>query len=64
MTAKETTASPLPDAATLERLATEANAELLPFRDRMPPDAYADARASCVDRLVRDRYGLPVVALE
>ena len=52
------------DAATLAGLATEADAELTPFRDRMPADAYARARAACVDRLIRDRFALPVVAFE
>ena len=52
------------DAGTRTGLAGEADDELRAFRDRMPPEAYADARAACVDRLIRDRYGLPVVALE
>ena len=46
------------------RLAEEADAELQAFRDRMPAEAYAGARTACIDRLVRDRYGLPVVTLE
>jgi hypothetical protein len=29
----------------------------------MAPDAYARARAAAVDRLVRERFGLPTVAL-
>jgi len=52
------------DAGTRAGLTEEADDELRAFRDRMPPDAYADALAACVDRLIRDRYGLPVVALE
>jgi hypothetical protein len=52
------------DAATLAGFATEADSELAPFRDRMPADAYARARAACVDRLIRDRFSLPVVAFE
>jgi hypothetical protein len=52
------------DAATLSALAAEADAELHAFRDRMPAEAYAAARSACVDRLLRDRYALPVVALE
>jgi hypothetical protein len=52
------------DAATLDGLATEADAELAPFRDRMPPDAYARAHMACIDRLIRDRLSLPVVSFE
>jgi len=52
------------DAATLTALAAEADAELAPFRDRMPADAYAHARAACIDRLMRDRFSVPVVAFE
>ena len=52
------------DTATVAALRTEADAELAPFRDRMPPDAYGRAQAACVDRLVRDRFSLPVVAFE
>lgn len=52
------------DAATLAGLTAEADAELAPFRDRMPPDAYARAQTACVDRLVRDRFSLPTVAFE
>jgi hypothetical protein len=52
------------DAATLDELGTEADAELTPFRDRMPPDAYARAHKACVDRLIRDRLSLPVVSFD
>lgn len=52
------------DGATLAGLATEADAELTPFRDRMPSDAYARAHAACIDRLIRDRCALPVIAFE
>jgi hypothetical protein len=52
------------EAGTREGLAEAADEELRAFRDRMPPEAYANARAACVDRLIRDRYGLPIVALE
>jgi len=52
------------DAATFKALATEADGELAPFRDRMPADAYARAHASCIDRLVRDRFSLPVIAFD
>lgn len=52
------------DAPTVAGLRTEADAELAPFRDRMPQDAYDRALAACVDRLVRERCSLPVVAFE
>jgi hypothetical protein len=52
------------DAGTLAGLATEADAELAPFRDRMPAEAYARAHTACVDRLIRDRFTLPVIAFE
>ena len=52
------------DAATREALAAEADAELAPFRDRMPADAYARARTASIDRLIRDRFSLPVIAFE
>ena len=52
------------DAATLGTLAADADAELAPFRDRMPADAYSRAHAACIDRLIRDRLSLPVVAFE
>jgi hypothetical protein len=52
------------DAVSLSGLATEADAELAPFRDRMPAEAYARAHAACVDRLIRDRFTLPVIAFE
>ena len=43
-------------------LSGEAEAELSPFRDGMSPDAYARAREAAIDRLVRERYNLPLVA--
>lgn len=49
------------DAAALEQLGAEADAELAPYRDRMPPDAYRRSRAACVDRLLRDRLRLPII---
>ena len=42
----------------------EADAELAPFRARLARDEYDRARAACVDRLVRERYRLPSIALE
>jgi hypothetical protein len=52
------------DAATLKRLGSEADAELLPFRDRMPRDAFEQSRRACIDRLIRERARLPVIAYE
>ncbi len=52
------------DPGTLQRLGVEADAELAPFRDRMPRDAYDQSREACIDRLVRDRFRLPVLAYE
>jgi hypothetical protein len=52
------------DPPTLSALGAEADTELAPFRSRMAADAYDRARAACVDRLVRDRFSLPVVAFE
>lgn len=42
----------------------EADAELAPFRARLARDEYDRAHAACVDRLVRERYRLPSIALE
>jgi hypothetical protein len=42
--------------ATLER---EADAELEPFRERMPDDAYRQSRRQSLYQLVRQRFGLP-----
>jgi hypothetical protein len=52
------------DAETLDALAAEADAELAPFRTRLPPDAYDRSRQACIDRLLRERAKLPVIALE
>jgi hypothetical protein len=45
-------------------LAAEADEELSPFRARLAPEAYAQSRRALVDRLVREKRGLPVVAFE
>ena len=52
------------DGATLDRLAAEADAELSPFRDRMLPDAYAQSRQACIDRLIREWARLPTISLD
>jgi len=50
------------DEAARAILAREADEELAPFRTSMRPEAFARARDSAIDRLVRERYQLPVVA--
>ena len=50
------------DDATRTALAGEADDELAPFRGRMGPEAFAHARERAIDRLVRERCRLPVVA--
>ena len=52
------------DAAAAAELTAEAETELAPFRSRMPAEAFERARAACVDRLVRERSGLPILSLE
>jgi len=47
--------------AAIER---EAEAELAPFRERMPMDAYRRSREACIDRIVRERTRLPVLTFE
>jgi hypothetical protein len=48
----------------LQAMARDADAELAPFRERMPGEAYAQARSACVDRLVRERGRLPTLAID
>jgi hypothetical protein len=50
--------------AVLEGFRSEAIEQLLPFRDRMPADAYQRAIESAVDRLVREHESLPIVSFE
>ena len=52
------------DAPTLAALGAEADEELAPFRSRLASAAYDEARRSAVDRLVRERFRLPVVAFD
>jgi hypothetical protein len=52
------------DDATLRELHADATAQLVPFRERMPPDAYDRSRAACVERGIRERFRLPVIAYE
>jgi hypothetical protein len=50
--------------AALEKMAAEADAELAPFRARMPREAYERALVACIGRTVRERAGLPVLAFD
>jgi hypothetical protein len=52
------------DPATLEQLASEADEELAPFRERLSKQALEQAHRSAVDRLIRERNRLPVVAFD
>ncbi|MBI4886968.1 MAG: hypothetical protein HY824_07740 [Acidobacteria bacterium] len=52
------------DGDTLARLAAEAEAQLSPFRGRMPPAAYAQSAQACVDRLLREHARLPTIAFD
>jgi hypothetical protein len=49
-------------AEVLQQLEAEADVELAPFRDRMAPDVYERSRRAAVDRLIRERRRLPVIA--
>lgn len=51
-------------AAMLEELGADAEAELAPFRERMPADAYERSRVACVERSIRERLRLPVIAFD
>jgi hypothetical protein len=50
------------DEAAGRALSFEADEVLAPFRAGMSPDAFARAREAAIDRLVRERYYLPVVS--
>lgn len=52
------------DAATLAELSREAREELAPFKDRLPDEAFEQARSAAIDRLLRERCRLPVVAFD
>jgi hypothetical protein len=45
-------------------LRRDAEAELAPFRARMPQAAYHQSLAACMDRLLREQVRLPVLTLE
>jgi hypothetical protein len=46
------------------RLRSEAEAELAPFTSRMPPAELSRAQSRAFDRLLRDAFGLPVLAYD
>lgn len=52
------------DDRALQRLSEEADEELKPFRARMPAEVYRESRRACVDRLIRERAGLPTISYE
>jgi hypothetical protein len=52
------------DADAAAALGREADADLAAFRTAMPAEVYARTREAAIDRLVRDRFGLPVIRFE
>jgi len=50
------------DATALAALARDADAELAPFRGGLGPEAVARARHAAIDRLIRERFGLPTIS--
>lgn len=52
------------DATTMADIQREAELELASFRERMPADAYERSRDACIDRIIRERARLPVLAFE
>jgi hypothetical protein len=52
------------DEPTRASLLGHAETELAAFRDRMAPDAFLRVREAAFDRLVRERFRLPIVAFE
>lgn len=49
------------DAASASALETQAEQELGAFRQRLGADEWQRARTATMDRLLRERYGLPVI---
>ena len=47
----------------LQSVATAAEVELAAYRNRLAPEAWTHAVEATADRLLRDRYGLPVLTL-
>jgi hypothetical protein len=52
------------DEEALRAMRREAEDELAPFRSAMKDEAYNRARDAAVDRLVRARFGLPVIGYQ
>jgi hypothetical protein len=52
------------DSMVLQAVRAEAEEQLLPFRDRLPSDAYERAIESAVDRLLREREHLPALTFD
>lgn len=52
------------DASGITSLSDEADADLAPFRGRMASGAYEQSRRAAVDRLLRERRKLPIIAFE
>jgi hypothetical protein len=51
-------------AEALSQLAADAGEELAAFRSRMAPDAYERSLTACIDRLIRERAGLPTLTFD
>jgi hypothetical protein len=49
---------------TTAALRSEAEAELMPFAQRMPPEALERARTAAFTRLLRESTGLPVLTYQ
>jgi hypothetical protein len=52
------------DPQTMNALTAEADADLAPFRGRMAPETFEQSRRAAVERLLRERRKLPMVAFE
>jgi hypothetical protein len=52
------------DGQTMDAIIAEADADLAPFRGRMAAETYEQSRRAAVDRLLRERRQLPIVAFE
>jgi hypothetical protein len=52
------------DADTLRQCERQADEELKPFRSRLREDAYRASHRACINRLLRDRGGLPTITYE
>jgi hypothetical protein len=48
----------------LEDIASMADSELAGFRERLSGDAYTRARVAAAERLIRERFNLPTIALD